>query len=162
MSKRKKKKGRKRKSKLSEAAAKQARKRHWDHGLQDIPVHPDDLEGFSASFSHSGRRSVEWRCLGCKKKTKTGMVYKRWRARPNSQERCPRCRSTRIQQDNAWCRCLNCEREFWDFPGSDSMCPNPGCQLVTGAKHPGSPEERGGYVEWLNYDEWCLEYPVRR
>jgi len=165
-----KKKGRKRKGKLSEAAAKKARERHWDHGMQSIPVHPDDLEGFDAmpaSFTHSLKELTGWRCLECKHG-----FHGEWRGRPNSQKQCPRCRSTHISQQDCLYKCLNCETEYWEFPAgplrtkySDPSCPNKDCKTVKGKRHPGDLEERGKYVEWLNYEEWVAthssEWPDR-
>ena len=166
MSKRKKKnrKGRKRKSKLSDAASKKARERHWDHGLQSIPVHPDDLEPSEPSlFRHSFKPSTGWRCLECK----YGFNGE-WKGRPNSQRKCPRCTSTHIHEQDCLYRCLNCETEYWEFPGgplrkdfSDPSCPNPSCKETTGPKHSGTIEERGKYVEWINFEEWVAEHPLR-
>jgi hypothetical protein len=147
----KKKKGRKRKGRLSEAAAKRARDRGHEYAMSHIPVHPDDLEGYPpASFEHSLKRTTQWRCLECKYGYE-GMG-RRWLAAPDSQEHCPRCRSTRVQQKNAYYQCLNCEEKFWDFPAPAS-CPSKKCKNIDGPRHPGDEEERGTYVEWLNYEE---------
>jgi transposase-like protein len=149
----KKKKGRKRKSKISEAAAQKARKRHWDHGTQHIPIHPDDLEpNEPLSFQHSCKPHTRWRCQECR----YGFDEEQgiWWGPPNSKTNCPRCRSTRIQQQDAKYRCLNCDEEFWDFP-TPTSCPNKRCPRIEGKKHPGDENDRGTYVVWIDYEEWA-------
>lgn len=48
-------------------------------------------------------------------------------------------------------RCLNCGLVYMAEPGPSS-CPNPMCSSVDGKNHPGDENDRGTYVEWLNYD----------
>jgi len=160
--KRNKKKGRKRKSKLSQAAANKARDRSHEYAMSQIPLHPDDLENFDAipaSFSHSLRSTVGWRCQNCK--------YE-WFGRLLSYQQCPKCRNERIQQEDALYRCLNCENEFWGFPGFNGLpgwqptiCPSKKCKDPNdepGPKHPGNENDRGYYVKWTNYEEWIEHY----
>ena len=152
------KRGRKRKGKLSEAAAQKAKAKYAPRYM-----HPEDEDpGYfePLDFQHSCKASTGWRCLNCKHGFRG-----EWVGRPNSQEQCPRCCSERIQQQDARYRCLNCDHQYWEFPGgplreqySDPSCPNPDCKKVFGPRHPGSPEERGIYVEW-EYEEWLRAHP---
>ena len=160
----KKKKGKKRKSALSEAAAKKARQSHWDHRMKNVPIHPDDLESFTyepKDFQHSLKESTRWRCQKCQHE---------WLGRPNAHNKCVRCHSFRVQQEDAYFRCLNCDHEWWDFPGQplfeifkkrmNKMCPNRKCRDVTGKRHPGNEEDRGLYIKWIDYEEWTVSHDL--
>jgi len=59
---------------------------------------------------------------------------------------------------------VNCGKKFIGYPGfmgpgfkEGTQCQNPRCKNMSGDRHPGSPEERGIYVEWINYEEWRKE-----
>jgi len=154
------KKGRKRKSKLSEAAAQRARAKFASTARYMHPEDEDPVYFEPPDFQHSCKASTGWRCLSCKYG-----FHGEWLARPNSQAACPRCFSEHIQQQDARYICLNCDHQYWEFPGGplreqfdDPSCPNPDCKKVFGPRHPGSPEERGSYVEW-EYEAWLLSHP---
>lgn len=164
MSKRRGKTGRRRKSRLSEAAVRKSRAKL---SATRRSMHPEDEDSlcFEPSlFQHRGKTSTGWRCLECK----CGFRGE-WKARPDSQKRCPRCTSRHIQQQDCLYRCLNCDAEYWEFPGgplrttpSDPSCPNKECKSVTGDEHPGDAKERGKYVKWLNYKEWVAGHSMLR
>jgi len=48
-------------------------------------------------------------------------------------------------------RCLNCGYLYMADAGPSS-CPNPRCSSIDGRDHPGNEEDRGTYVEWINYE----------
>lgn len=149
-------KGRKRKGTLSEAASRKA----WSKQPNVLRLmHPEDEDPshFEPSlFQHTMKGSTGWRCLECKYG-----FHGEWKSRSSAHEACPRCGSERTHQQNCLYRCLNCETEYWEFPGGplrteqdDPSCPNSKCKLTNGPKHKGNPGERGMYVEWVNYEEW--------
>lgn len=94
---------------------------------------------------------VGTRCLDCKEI---------WFASEAGE--CPSCKSNNTQQKTAKFVCMNCEHKFVDYPGvvlpDPVHCPNSRCKEVSGKRHPGAPEERGTYIEWINYEEWVSKH----